>query len=1335
MQLSGKWLHVCLTIFILLSLIQVNMPQSAGATAPELGTGETKISLNGSWNFKTDPAKVGEAQNWFNPSYDRTGWDAMKVPGNWDTENAYSEYKGIAWYARTFTVPADMQGFPVRIQFNAVAYASSVWVNGVEVVDNHKSSYAAFEANLTSNPDGTALLDGAGQPLLKYDAPNTVVVKADNTPETWDWSAWWHWGGISRDVDLVINQDARMAWQHITATLDLTNGMAAIKVDVKALNLSSSAKTLTVASKIYDKATGNLVWSSTNDSAFKASESVAANENQVLSLQTTLPANLVKLWNFDTPNLYRMDTEISEDGVLKHKLSNQFGIRKIEWTTASLVLNGQAVKLVGANRVPDDRVNGNTEPNYLVKRDLDLMKEAGLNMARIFHGQQAPNLLDYADEIGILLVEEIPMWGGSAPIGTTAGVSLAEQWAQDMVEDGYNHPSIIGWSLANEIQWCGPTLDGYIQHMFSFVQHLDETRFVTYASNGTAACSYDGSRFSDIIFINMYGDFTNQLQTIISYYPDKPIFLSEYGNSQVGEDPDKTTFDPRNILNILQTFPQIIGGSIWTLNDYRSDFADPNTAGKPKTSMASENRVWGMLNVWGEKKLSYEKLRNANSPVQSLNLTQFATQFTANSNQVTKVAVSPRAAGNIPSYTMNGYKLKWEVYDKNNQVTDGGIADIPVLNPGDAAWSTNISWKVPAAGLLKQRFTVVSPTQYEVKEQEAYFAVPNAPTIKEIIPASGQARVVFNQVNGAQSYKIKYGTTGLTNTLTATLNNFVDITGLTNGTMYQFSVIATNAKGDSLGSAIVTTTPQTAQSLLPPKLWRAVGVDGGFYVGYTGAPGTFQDEINNNRTTTYSIEYGTSSGNYTTTLTGITNYGAFKVSSLTNGATYYFRVKMDKTVNGTLSGSSNWSDEMSVIPKANTAATANPILNSAVGGDGSVSLNFSDVEKATGYRVKYGLSVGSLTSVVDVNSVASGQYTLKGLANGTTYYFAVSALNSGVESGLSNVQSATPNVRIVPADPQPPVIVIQNLLTNDFENGNAQGWTASSGSWSVVTDATYAYKQSSTAASEAVATAGDINWTNYDVQADINLKDSTYQAATGIIGRYADNNNYYLLRLHTGSNQLQLMKKVNGTFSTIASQPLTISLNTFYTLKLSMQGSAIKGYLNGVEQLSVADTSISAGKIGFRGYNQSFTVDNVKVDGIQVEVIVDNTDPEFSVNGSWTASTYDSGFYNVNYLHDGSSAADPSKYAAWTPNITEEGTYKVFMRWPAAVNRVTAAPLEIIYGGLLDTSKTVNQTVHGGEWVEIGTYLFTASATDNTVKILAAAPGYTIADAVKFVKQ
>jgi hypothetical protein len=168
-----------------------------------------------------------------------------------------------------------------------------------------------------------------------------------------------------------------------------------------------------------------------------------------------------------------------------------------------------------------------------------------------------------------------------------------------------------------------------------------------------------------------------------------------------------------------------------------------------------------------------------------------------------------------------------------------------------------------------------------------------------------------------------------------------------------------------------------------------------------------------------------------------------------------------------------------------------------------------------------------------------------------------------------------------------------NLFSDDFEDGNSSGWTVASGSWSVVTDGTKVFKQTSTSG-EAVVYAGNSTWTNYTVEAKVKLYNTGANTASGIITRYKDGSNYYLLRLH-GSGKVQLYKKVAGTFTLLQEATQTGSANTWYTLKLVVSGSNLTGYVDGAQKVAVADSSVANGSIGARTYTQSAAIDNVVV--------------------------------------------------------------------------------------------------------------------------------------------
>gem|GEM_PF-262255 len=1219
--------------------------------------GQIIQSLNGNWHFRIDPAGIGEQQGWQDPGHDRSQWDRLRVPGNWDVRNEYSDYAGIGWYARTFAVPAEYEGFRVRLKFEAVYFHARVWVNGV-FVGEHYGGYTPFEFDVSE--------------LLRYGgSDNLVVVAADNRYGT---GAWWKWGGISGDVDLIVNNDARILWQKITPEPDLASGEAVIRTEVKVENDAGEDRTFQVRLRIRDWETGAVLRDWTTDPALSASVTVAAGSAGTAAVSTTLPPALVELWHFDDPNLYVMETHLEEDGTLLHRIEDRFGIRKVEIVGTEFRLNGEPVRLVGFNRVPDDRVNGNTEPDYLVMRDLDYMKTMGANMARIFHTPLSQNVLDYADEIGILLIGEIPVWGGR----TAYDMTYARQWLREMIERDYNHPSIFAWSVANEIDGNEPAGMEFIREHIDYVRsELDSSRYLTYAMHqGKIGATPDGdaAQYVDFISVNLYGDGSSAVNRLHSLWPDKPIFLSEFGSSQTSEDPNKGNF---KVEGLLQAYKRdyIMGVSLWTLNDYRSNF--PGTP-------PSQNRAWGVTTVWGEKKRAFERVRAAYAPVR-LSVEHSAANFVPGTTVLSNIRVIPRSAdADIPSYTMRGYKLKWEIYDRSGRAREGGLLDLDTIRPGDPEIRLPVSWIVPDDALY-MRVTVITPLQYEIVETISDLDVPDAPVIRDVLVADGAVRVIFDKVNGAREYRVVYGETTLAASSEATINNFVDITGLQNGKAYRFAVVAMNGKGESNKSPVVTAVPTFLYDRLPPVLWAAVPVEGGVYIGYSVE----------NEDAEFTLEYGESPDRTTNVITGIRNRGAYLVSGLEGGKTYYFRMKRAGSY-----GESGFSQAIAAVPETALQLPPAPEIVAAAAGDGQVSLQFTTVPKATGYVIRYGTSPGETLGEIPVRSAAVGQYVVSGLQNGTAYYFAVRArtasglspwsgevsavpapvqapgLSHQVDPGegeweagtvrtlrlhLSNLGLAalqaevelqlpagftgaglTQSVTIHPGDTtevswdiaidalqEPgtyhltaiirygdgeelrvviPVTVkrYEILFAEDFETDLSR-WTTATGTGDLSADAdSQAFRHLAPSTTTfALSHAGDGDWADYIVSAKMKmvgalnptLKTGGYSA--GIVFRYLDANNFYHLRLDhnfgTGVSKVQLYRWVNGAPSNLREVVYDWTDGQWYTLKAAVRGNQIDAYVNGVLMFSVTDSSLAAGKVGFRTYGAEALFDDVIV--------------------------------------------------------------------------------------------------------------------------------------------
>jgi beta-glucuronidase len=217
-------------------------------------------------------------------------------------------------------------------------------------------------------------------------------------------------------------------------------------------------------------------------------------------------------------------------------------------------------------------------------------------MMRIAHYPQARELLDFADRHGMLLIAEAGNWNMSAWQMADPGIrALWQQQMREMVEQDWNHPSIVAWSVGNEHESATKEGIDWTRDMRAFTLGLDSTRLITFASRFTGAPwvhtgTDEGSQYSDFVSVNVYGDYAHRLDRVHELWPDKPVFVTEFG--KVGED---TPHDAARIAEIttavtaMKARPWVIGGSLWTWADYRSFFR-----GTPADGI----RKWGVVDFY-----------------------------------------------------------------------------------------------------------------------------------------------------------------------------------------------------------------------------------------------------------------------------------------------------------------------------------------------------------------------------------------------------------------------------------------------------------------------------------------------------------------------------------------------------------------------------------------------------------------------------------------------------------------------------------------------------------------------------------------------------------------
>ncbi|MGG1554892.1 family 16 glycoside hydrolase [Paenibacillus ferrarius] len=337
----------------------------------------------------------------------------------------------------------------------------------------------------------------------------------------------------------------------------------------------------------------------------------------------------------------------------------------------------------------------------------------------------------------------------------------------------------------------------------------------------------------------------------------------------------------------------------------------------------------------------------------------------------------------------------------------------------------------------------------------------------------------------------------------------------------------------------------------------------------------------------YSFEDGTAGG--WTPVNGTWNVvtdGASKVykQTATSGESL--------SVVGDSSAWRNYSLEATVKLYDSIANNASGIVGRYADNDNYYLFRLTTTGKAQLYRK----SAGSFTLLQETAmTVTTGTaYTLKLQMNGNSLAgyvngsLMVSASDSTISAGRIGFRTYNQTASIDNV-----AVVLSLPYSDNFEDGDAYSWAPTTGTWSVVTDGNAVYKQTATGG-EAVTITGNSAWSNYAVQANVKLYDALSFNASGVIARYQDADNYYLFRITT-DDVVQLYRKSGGAFTLLQDAPLTVNTGTTYTLKLALSGSSITGYVGGVPLISVTDSTIASGKIGFRTYKQTASFDEVSV--------------------------------------------------------------------------------------------------------------------------------------------
>jgi beta-glucuronidase len=547
------------------------------ALYPQTNPYRQVISLDGFWDFQTDPQNVGVTKEWFRGL---PAGSPIAVPASWNDQfEELRDYCGIAWYQTQFDLPA---GFAterrVRLRFGSVNYIAEVWLNGTPL-GKHEGGHLPFEFDLNGKlrPEHNVLVvrvDGALAPDRV--PPGNIPPDPKNTfsnrqyPDTsFDF---FPFAGIHRPVMLYSTPVQAIADLTVLTTIHGAEGRVCVQ-------FTTAPGT-----------TGTIRFTLEGHGAKVTVEAPVSGERGQVELAVPNAA----LWEPGQPNLYHLKVEVVRSGAVADRYSMKIGIRTIEVDGDRLLLNGKPVFLKGFGRHEDFPVAGRGYVAPVIIRDYSIMRWIGANSFRTSHYPYSEQMMAMADELGFLVIDEIPAVGlFFAEDGLQRRLDLCRQYIRELISRDRNHPSVIMWSVANEPHSGRPAAKEFFRTLYRTAKSQDESRPVTLVN--VAGVWEESFEFLDVVCVNRYNGWYEEQGrleegvALLSVELDKihaafkkPMIVTEFGADALpghhAEPPEMFSEEYQAKMITLyhalfKTKSYIVGEHVWNLCDFKTSQA------------------------------------------------------------------------------------------------------------------------------------------------------------------------------------------------------------------------------------------------------------------------------------------------------------------------------------------------------------------------------------------------------------------------------------------------------------------------------------------------------------------------------------------------------------------------------------------------------------------------------------------------------------------------------------------------------------------------------------------------------------------------------------------
>jgi len=572
--------------------------------------------LDGVWLYRSDPSDAGVTDKFWQDTAATAGWSPVTVPNsdNAGNNSTASFYGSVGWYRRDFLAPKGPAGEQWVVRFESVNYDAEVWLNG-HLIGSHVGSFLPFELDLKG---------------LRTKGVNRLIVRVDNELGPGDLPAgpygttgtpavggWWNYGGILGDVYLRPVQEANL--EQVIVRPELPCPTCAATIDEQALvhNVEKTPQRV----RLRGSFGGLPIDFGTATIAPGATWTAHAD------LRIAHP----RLWAPGSPTLYRASLTLSgSSGQQLAGYVTYSGIRSIKVVNGLLELNGRQLHLRGVGLQEQNVTTGGALSPAQIEQLIAWVREVGADLIRVQYPAD-PLLEELADRYGILIWSEIPVYQVQPKyLALASTVALAHTMLEDNILDNENHPSILLWSVGNELATpADPSETAYIAGAAKLAHQLDPTRPVGLAVEGWPGVPCQAAYAPlDVIGLNEYFGWYDEndgstsdraglspyLDFFRSCYPRQAIFVSEFGfeASQDGpvEQQGTYAFQSNSItyhLGVFDEKPWLGGAVYWALEDFvcRPEWAGGNPDPDPPVFQK------GLINLQGQLKPSFAGVQQA----------------------------------------------------------------------------------------------------------------------------------------------------------------------------------------------------------------------------------------------------------------------------------------------------------------------------------------------------------------------------------------------------------------------------------------------------------------------------------------------------------------------------------------------------------------------------------------------------------------------------------------------------------------------------------------------------------------------------------------------------